>query len=213
MTRVIFLCALLAVSWAITSCSNPEMESKENVWIVNALGVHVQELDSQNTELDRILFKMNPGHHSIRSHTRKLVDRLEEVKMLIVKRFSGENKTEIKGYHRLNSKGHVYPMTFTFQHKEIPKNLALLVKEVIESFDNHPRTNGKLYEKLRTVLPTIFEYERFSKLSFFDGLTIAESIELLEFVETNLLVEESKYQISQFDRALNVRIIYSANDN
>ena len=186
------------------SCSNPSKDYDSKKWAINALEVQVAELNEQNNQLNDVLLQMNPAHISIRNFTSKLVDKLEDVKMTILKKYRGK---KTKAYTRVAPKNGIYPMTFTFENKEIPKRLSQLVANSIESFDNHPRTDGHLQKGLRQMLPDRLDEESFQDYSIFKGMTVGDSIELLELIQTRILIEENKYLLSQFDHALNVKTI------
>ena len=196
----------LSIFLLLFSCSNEE-NIQVRQWEILALEKQVNELGKQNEELSLILKKMNSNHVSIRYFTTNLVQEIEKVKLRVID-FANDSEPEIHSSRQIiSTKGRFYPRTFTFKHKQIPKQLTRLVVKNLSTFDNHPSINGNILEEFLTEIDhenpkAVIEEE------MFDGLNLGQTVQLLELVQIRLLMEENKYLTNQFDHAINRMIAF-----
>lgn len=144
--------------------------------------------------------------------TNNLVDEIENVKCRIID-FAQDPQPEMRVSKRIiSTKGRVYPHTFTFTHKQIPKQLTRLVVRNLSAFDRHPSINGNVLETFLLEMGYT-DPNNVIQESMFDGLNLGQTIELLELVQIRLLMEENKYLTDQFDHAINRMIAFPAMNN
>lgn len=200
-----FFCYFLAI--IITSSCSPKVEDNTvRNWEILALERQVVDLNQQNEALSLILKKMTSTHTSIRFFAYELVNDIEKVKNHLIDYSNNESKPEVTtSYQMISTKGRIYPRSFVFKHKEIPKKLTGMVVKTLSSFDNHPDTKG---DCLNSFLLEI-DHENpkgIIEKEMFDGLNLGQTVQLLELVQIRILMEENRYLTNQFDNAI-LRVI------
>jgi len=184
------------------SCSPPAEDPTVRNWEILILERQVTELNLQNEKLTAILQKMNSTHPSIRLFTKDLVNDVEKIKRRIVDYSNNDAAPEVKTSRQMiSTKGRIYPRSFVFKHKEIPRKLTRMVVKTLATFDKHPNTKG---ECLHFFLLEIDHKNPNAVLEeeMFDGLNLGQTVQLLELVQIRLLMEENKYLTNQFDHAI-----------
>ncbi|MFY0626141.1 MAG: hypothetical protein JXR07_07600 [Reichenbachiella sp.] len=188
------------------SCSEKDGDMPNEIWKIQALEIEVNVLNEQNAELTKVLIKMHSTHFSVRALTEKLISNLENVKTKIRNMAEGIIKKEPNATYSRTSKN-VYPPTMTFRNKKVPVALSKLVNHCIESYDNHPRTDGQMKNEIISLLSQKVNENTWNSNKLFDDLSLAESIEILEMMQIRILIHENKYLMAQFDQAINRVII------
>lgn len=192
------------------SCSEEEHGEQVRNWEILALEKHVDDLNNQNKALSIILWKMNSNHKSIRLFTNDLITDIERVKMSIIEYAINGSELVAQQIVSTRVRGTYYPRTFKFEHKQIPEKLTRFVVKSLTAFDRHPSTKGN---SLESFLKEMGHDDSNSLIrhKMFDGLNVGQAVQLLELVQIRILMEENKYQTSQFNHAINRMIAFPQN--